>query len=170
MKIKTIYNSDTYELYTDEEIKNHIQEWQEIPAEEITQEMLWEERSYLADMDYQCEQDNLDLTINNQILCIADLGLWNGRKSGYKALTNNLNSILSAGISNDYYHIYYDGYNIRAKDSHHDGTNYYLFRELKTDTNYQILLDKLYSGTATNADINRYSRSLRPYVKEIYGW
>ena len=114
MKIKTIYNSDTYELYTDEEIKNHIQEWQERPAEEITQEMLWEERSYLADMDYQCEQDNLDLTINNQILCIADLGLWNGRTSGYKALSNNLNSILSASVG-DYFHIYYDGYKIEGR-------------------------------------------------------
>jgi hypothetical protein len=169
MKIKTIYNADTYEVYTDEEIKEQLQEWQEISAEEITQEMIWEERNYLADRDYQCEQDSLDLTINNQILCIADLGLWTGRKSGYKALSNNLNSILSASVG-DYYHLYYDGYNIRAKDSHHDGTNYYLFRELKTDTNYQILLDKLYSGTATQADINRYTKSLRPYVKEIYGW
>lgn len=168
MKIKTIYNSDTYEVYTDEEIKEQLQEWQEIPAEEVTQEMIWDERSFLADMDYQDSRDNLNIS-TNQILCIADLGLWNGRKSGYKTLTNNLNSILSAS-GGEYYHIYYDGYNIRARDCHHDGTNYYLFRELKTDTNYQILLDKLYSGTATNADINRYTKSLRPYIKKAYGW
>lgn len=168
MKIKTIYNSDTYEIYTDEEIKAMISEYQEISVDDISEEDIIEERNFLDEMNYQDELDNLNQE-TKKLVCIASLGLWNGKKQGYKILNNNLTNLLNVSIG-DYYHLYYDGYNIRAKDSHHDGTNYYLFRELKTDTNYNILLDKLYSGTATQADINRYTKSLRPYVKEIYGW
>lgn len=170
MKVHTIYNSDTYENYTDEDIiQNLLENNRELTKDDITEEDIYEERNFLAEMDYSDEKDNLYKLLPNNILCIANLGLWNGRKSGYKVLDNNLNSILNQACG-DYYHVYYDGYNIVAKDSHHDGTNYYTFRLIKDNVNIENLLTKLYNGKATNKDINNYTKSLRSEVKQIYGW
>ncbi len=103
------------------------------------------------------------------MLCIASLGLWYGTRTGYKILGYNLNDVLKQG-QGDYYHVYFDGYNVLADDCHHDGTNHYEFRLIKDNVNIDVLLDKLYNGTATRNDINNYTTSLRRYVSAIYGW
>ena len=169
---RTIYNSDTYDLYTDEDIKQMILDYREgfNDNETITDDEVYAERNFLAEQDFDAEYNyNLNKTLSNNILVIANLGLWNGRKTGYKMLGNNLNEILTVA-QGDYYKVYYDGYNIKAEDCHHDGTNYYTFRVIKDNVNIDNLLDKLYNGTATNNDINNYTKSLRDEVKQIYGW
>lgn len=168
--IKMVYDSDTYNNYSDDDIiQNLLENDSELTKDKITDMDIYSERCFLSELDFDSESDNLNESLNNNIICIADLGLWHGRKSGYKILDNNLNSILRQG-QGDYYSVFYDGFNLRAKDIHHDGTNYYTFRELKENTNYQILLDKLYQGTATKNDVNNYTSSLKKYVKRIYGW
>lgn len=170
MKIHTIYNSDTYENYTDDDIiKNILDNDIEKTREDITNEDIYNERNFYSELDYEDEFINLNKILPSNILMIASLGLWTGRYSGYKVINNNLNSILTQA-QGDYYKVYYDGYNVRAKDSHHDGTNYYTFRLIKDDVNIDNLLEKLYNGTATRNDINNYTKSLRPYVQDIYGW
>ena len=168
MKKHTIYNSDTYENYTDEDIINNFIE-NGIAEEDITEDDIYDERIELANMDFSDEVANLDKELDNNIILIASLGLWNGHKCGYKILDNNLNSIMYQA-QGDYYHVYYDGYNVVARDSHHDGTNYYTFRMLKDNVNVDKFLDKLYYGKATKNDINNYTKSLRNEVREIYGW
>jgi hypothetical protein len=165
----TIFNADTYDNYTDDDIKQHLIDDCDYPADEITDNDIIEERYFLTQMDFDAETTNLNKQLDNNILCIAGLGLWYGHRQGYKMLDNNLNSILYQA-QGDYYHLYYDGFNVVADDAHHDGTNHYLFRLVKDNVNIDNLLDKLYSGTATNADINRYTKSLRSEVKAIYGW
>ena len=170
MKKHTIYNSDSYGNYTDEDIiQNFLENNPELKKEDITDEDIYQERNFLSEIDFEDECLNLNKELKNDILCIANLGLWHGRCSGYKMLDNNLKSTLYQA-QGDYYHLYYDGYNLVAEDAHHDGTNYYTFRLVKDGVNINNLLDKLYSGTATNADINRYTKSLRSEVKAIYGW
>lgn len=118
---------------------------------------------------YYAEEDNLQKEIN-PILVIADLGLWNGRKQGYKIIqSGNIADILKN--HNDYFEVYSDGYNIKCTDCHHDGTNYYMYREIRNMDNIQNLLDKIYDGEEiTNSTLNRYTKSILSYVKEIYGW
>ena len=82
---------------------------------------------------------------------------------------NNLNEILTASIG-DLYEVYFDGHNIKAKDTHHDGTNYYEFRLIRNDRNIDILLEKIYNDDFSRQDINNYTRSLAPYIREVYGW
>lgn len=169
---RMIYNSDTYENYTDENIKQMILDYRndfDDDNDDITDDEIYEERYFIAEQDFNAEMCNLDKTLSNNILCIANLGLWYGRKTGYKMLGNNLNEILTVA-QGDYYKVFYDGYNVKAKDCHHDGTNYYTFRLIKDNVNIDNLLDKLYNGTATRNDINNYTNSLRNEVKSIYGW
>ena len=122
------------------------------------------------DMSFDDEQSNLYRILDGRILAIADMGLWNGRRSGYKILGNNLNEVLTCGIGCDEKEIYCDSYNVLARGYHHDGTNYVEFRELKENTNYDVLLEKLYNNEeVTREDVRKYTKSLRPYVKQVFG-
>jgi hypothetical protein len=118
-------------------------------------------------LDDECA--NLNKETEGRILAIADLGLWNGRRQGYKILTNNVNSIFTTG--DDYTEYYSDGYNIRGTGVHHDGTNFYEYRVIREDRNIQNLLDAIYNGEKiTRKKLNYYTKSLHPYVAKVYGW
>lgn len=116
------------------------------------------------------EKMNLNKNIDGRILVIGDLGLWHGRKQGYKIIdSRNLNSIL--GFQYDYFEIYGDGYNIRATEHHHDGTNYYEYRMIREDRNIDNLLEAIYNGEKiSRKKLNYYTKSLYKNVAEIYGW
>lgn len=108
---------------------------------------------------------NLNKEIDGRIICIADLGLWNGRRSAHRILGNNIREILRC--NHDYVEFYGDGYNIRATDTHHDGTNYYEFRVIREDRN----IENLFNGKEiTRKRLNYYTKSLYPYIANIYGW
>lgn len=134
MKLHTIYNSDIYESYSDDDVIQSILDCYPERDGNITENEIYQQRIELSQWDYETEHVNLNKILSNNIICIASLGLWNGRKSGYKILDNNLNSILNQAQGN-YYHVYYDGYNVKAKDAHHDGTNHYIFRLIKDGVN-----------------------------------
>lgn len=128
---------------------------------EINNEYLWDER------------DNLDIRLNEDIIAIADLGLWNGRRFGYKELnSNNISDCLY--IDCDFATWYIDRYNnLCCTASHHDGTNYITYRVWKeglSDTQKNNFLDKIYEGKATTKDITRYTKRIGDYINKVYGW
>lgn len=118
------------------------------------------------------ERQNLDIQLSNDIIIIADLGLWNGRKQGYKIIeSGNIKDILYSEA--DYVKWYSDGYNIRCNAHHHDGTNYYLYREFKdiSDTQKENFLEKIYNGEEISSSmLSRYTRSILPHINKVYGW
>lgn len=120
---------------------------------------------YLGD-----EQMNLDKVVEGRILVIADLGLWDGRKSAYKIVgSGNIKDILS--FTYDYAEFYGDGYNIRGTEVHHDGINRFLYRVIREDRNVNNLLDEIYNGKEiSKSKLNYYTKSLYPFVKAVYGW
>lgn len=122
------------------------------------------------DMWFEDEQSNLFRIIDGRILAIANIGKWYGRRTGYKILGNNLNEVLTCEIGCDEKEIYCDAYNVYATGYHHDGRNNVEFREIREDRNIENLTDKIYSGIpVTRKEINYYTKSLRPYVKQVYG-
>ncbi len=124
------------------------------------------------DMYLDDERMNLNKALDGRVLVIADLGLWDGRKQGYKILGKNLNNIFDINSSGfDYAEFYGDGYNIKGIEHHHDGTNYYEYRVIREDRDIDKLLDAIYNGEeVTRKKINYYTRSLYKDVAEIYGW
>ena len=119
------------------------------------------------------ERINLNIPTENEIVVIADLGLWNGRRMAYKLLKGNVSNCLYFSRDGEGGRWYCDAHNLLGEEHHHDGTNYYTYRERRSDISYDAwknFLNKLYEGTATKRDISRYTKSLLPYVKEVYGW
>ena len=163
LKTKTIWKSTfNIEDYNDFIVEEHPEAMND---EVLQRELIWNLKlMYLDDEKYY----NLNKPLKNKVIIIADLGFWNGRKTGYKVNGYNLNEIFDIG-SWDEAHWYYDRYNVHCKHPHHDNTNYYMFRELKDDKYEDILCQKINDGTLTSKDITRYTKSLVPYIKEIYG-
>ena len=134
-----------------------------------------EDQQYMVMLDYNAmylddERINLDIDVHNDILCIADLGLWDGRHTGYKELGSNVKDCLV--VNHDYATFYVDeDGDFCCDDVHHDGTNHLTFRVWKDNVrDKDILLDKLYFGEATQADIEEFTKPLGPVIGAVYGW
>lgn len=81
---------------------------------------------YLSD-----ERVNLNIQLSQPILVIADLGLWNGRRMGYKEIpSGNIRDCLSGGYDYTTWYVDKKG-DFRCDDIHHDGINHYLYRVYK---------------------------------------
>lgn len=118
------------------------------------------------------ERINLDITLPEEIICIADLGLWNGRRSGYKLLrSRNIGDCLFSSYEPTWFVDEYG--DLRCDDVHHDGTNHYLYRMWKpgiSEEQKENFLFKIYRGTVTSTDITRYTRKIGDYIAKVYGW
>ena len=119
------------------------------------------------------ERDNLNIALSRPILVIGDLGLWNGRRMGYKEIkSGNIRDCLYSDT--DYSTWYVDRLgDLRCDAIHHDGTNHYLYRTYKPGVSaeqIENLKDKLYFGTATRADITRITRRLGDDIAKVYGF
>ena len=111
------------------------------------------------------ERSNLDIQLSRPILVVGDLGLWHGRRMGYKEIpSGNIRDCLYNERDIDYSTWYVDkNGDFRCDAIHHDGTNHYLYRAYKdgvSDTQIESLKEKLYRGIATRADITRVTRRL----------
>ena len=119
------------------------------------------------------ERANLDRVLPHAIICIADLGLWYGRRIGYKLLESGNISDCLYDSDCDYCTWYVDHYNdLRFTGTHHDGKNRYLYRELR-DLSYKQMenfLEKLHTGRLTRRDIRRYTTSVGSHIQKVYGW
>lgn len=119
------------------------------------------------------ERANLDIQLAQPIIVIGDLGLWYGRRMGYKEIeSGNIRDCLYSDT--DYSTWYVDKLgDLRCEAIHHDGTNHYLYRVYKDgvrDSQIDLLKEKLYRGTATRADITRVTRRLGDDIAKVYGF
>ena len=129
---------------------------------------------YQINSDYlDDERVNLNITLSRPILVIADLGLWYGRRQGYKEIeSGNIRDGLYD--DNDYVTWFVDkNGDLRCDSIHHDGTNHYLYRTYKdgvSEEQIENLKWKLYHGQATRKDITRITRRLGDEIGKVYGW
>lgn len=137
------------------------------PSEQI--QMMYElNDEHLAD-----ERINLDIQLNRPILIVGDLGLWNGRRMGYKEiLSGNISDCLYSDTDYSTWFVDKKG-DMRCDAVHHDGTNHYLYRVYKdnaTDAQIDRLKQKIYDGVATPADIRKVTKRIGDEVAKVYGF
>ncbi len=117
------------------------------------------------------ERANLNIDVDGVIVCLASLGLWNGRHVGTKVIGCNVNKILYSSC--EYLTWYCDRYNVRCDGSHHDGSNMYLYRIAKNRDEATRLMNEIYDMTdygEAESYFMKHTKSLRPYVSNVYGW
>ena len=119
--------------------------------------------------DCLSELDNVDR--GNGVIAIANVGLWNGRRCGYKEYSK-LSAIMYTSC--DYEKVYVDAKgNLRKEESHHDGTNTVLYRYWKdgiTEEQKENFKDKCYNGSLTARDISRYTVRCGKELADTFGW
>lgn len=119
------------------------------------------------------ERCNLDIQLSRPILVVGDLGLWNGRRMGYKEIeSGNIRDCLYSDIDYATWFVDKNG-DFRCEAVHHDGTNHYLYRTYKdgvSEMQIDNLKEKLYRGTAIRADITRITRRLGDEIANVYGF
>lgn len=166
MSEHTIWSNESLDL---EDWRDDLQEDYPTESDDQLYERMWERNAdYLDD-----ERLNLNIQLSQPILVIADLGLWNGRRQGYKEIeSGNIRDCLYAHY--DYTTWYVDDKgDLRCRDIHHDGTNRYLYRVYRDDASEEDrdrLKEKLYEGRATRADVERVTRRLGDEIGKVYGW
>lgn len=148
---KEDYQSYQREVLDDEAYEVSEEEW----AEQVS--------NWLDD-----ERCNLNKEVDGIIIVFGDLGLWNGRKQGYQILGSNIADILKSQCDDAEW--YGDGYNIRGRMGHHDGTNYALYRIAKDRDDAERIAEKIYNREIDEQGFRRRTRSLYPYVAAVYGW
>ena len=129
---------------------------------------------YEINSDYlDDERMNLNVQLSQPILVVGDLGLWNGRRMGYKEIeSGNICDCLYGDMEYATWYVDQLG-DLRCEAIHHDGTNYYLYRVYKdgaTESQIEMLKEKLYRGIATRADITRVTRRLGDEIAKVYGF
>ena len=143
-------------------------EYPELSEDERQERMVEINSDYLDD-----ERMNLNIQLSRPILVIADLGLWNGRRMGYKEISSgNIRDCLYSDT--DYSTWYVDKLgDMRCDAIHHDGINHYLYRTYKdgvSEEQIDRLKEKIYGGVATRADITRVTQRLGDEIGKVYGW
>lgn len=104
---------------------------------------------------FQDEKTNLDIQLSRPILVVGDLGLWHGRRMGYKEIeSGNISDCLytERDIDNATWFVDKNG-DFRCEAIHHDGTNHYLYRAYKdgvSETQIDNLKEKIYRGINAN--------------------
>ena len=125
--------------------------------------------SYLEDII--CDTENV--FFDEGLLCIADLGLWHGRRAAYKQIGSSLADVFrDTAIDTCTFYVDKNG-DVRAENVHHDGANYYLYRAWRPGLSYwtrDSFLYKLMTGKATRRDINRYTVRIGDSFSELYGF
>lgn len=173
-KIKnTIYSDwNLFDLVDDKWFLEDVKENCEFNGEEFDEDKKWDYAYQELEIELEAEQANLDIDVGNTIITIADLGLWDGVHHAYKEeKSQNIADLLVRTC--EYCEWWCDAHDLRGKMSHHDGTNYILYRRRKdgiTDYQWDNFLYKLYTGTANKEHISKYTTSLLPYVAKVYGW
>ena len=167
-------SKDDYRIWSNadldyEEWKNWMEEEYPTLSEDERVAMMYEENGhYLED-----ERLNLDIQLSQPILVVADLGLWNGRRTGYKEIpSGNIRDCLYSDTDRTEWYVDKNG-DLRADAIHHDGTNHYLYRVFKrgvSDAQIENLQNKIYCRRATRTDITRVTQRLGDSIAAVYGF
>lgn len=148
-------------------------EWMEEEYPELTEDQRIEKMYEMNADNLEEERCNLDIPLAGTILAIADVGLWFGRRTGYKEITSRrISDCLYSERDTEWATWWVDGRgDLCAEFIHHDGTNYVTYREWKegvSETQKENLKVKLMQGEATRKDITRLTRKLGDRIAAVY--
>lgn len=116
-------------------------------------------------------KDRLNIELKSDIICIADVGNWYGRSSGYKIIGKNISDCLrlSSECKEEWYIDNYDDLRCTLVHSF-EGTSYYLYRVFKKNLSpkqIENFTNKILEGRFTQKDILTYTERIGSYIKNI---
>lgn len=173
---RIIYSTNSWDF---EEAKKDYKDFLEDNEYENINELLKDDNNiydYINEINrhnWDDIQGELNKEIDNEIIAIASLGLWNGKTTGYKLLeTGNLKEILFSFTNCDDIEFYTENRKVYGVGYHHDGRNYAEFRKIKnglSQNQYDKLLNSIYYDKDSSKYIKMYTTSIYKDIKNIIG-
>jgi len=119
----------------------------------------------LNDEYLEDEKVNLNIETDGDIVVIADLGLWYGRKTGWRFVGSNVNECLSFEKDCELAEWYVEGDDLKSWQSHHDGTHYLTYRELQINKDdFEIPLNN------SEEYIQKTTKAIGDRIRKVFGW
>ena len=120
------------------------------------------------------EEELSEISADEGMIVIADLGLWYGRRSGYKEVKGyTVDKAMTALYNYDDVEMYVEDGDLHMVGYHHDGCNSMIVREWRrglTDDQKEKFMNALYYGKATEKMIKWYTKGLGKKISAYYGW
>lgn len=118
------------------------------------------------EIEYGDVEFDLMIMTDRPIVVIADLDRWCGHKLASTEFSYSLIPLLTEG-NFDHNVLYLEGDDVYKTAAHHDGTNKYLYREMKPDCKYEDFIADLSDFDDWEA-IHKYTNPIGKYIKRIY--
>lgn len=151
--------SDTYDnIYSGaviDDLKELYPDYSLYELEELASDLYFNNRRLLMNTF-------ADTIFPTDVICIAKLGLWNGKYQAYRVYdAPTLDELFTSGRDIEEAEWYVDEHNDLCCDAyHHDGENRFLYRQIRSeigDKARENLYSKILSNTLTRKDINHYT-------------
>lgn len=176
-KERTIFNNyNLWEVYPDEDIKEQLMA-NGIDEEDITDDMMLEERDFFSNLDWEDEKERLEnffLSNGNKWMLFGEIGRWNGVFKAGTLFETFDDFFYKAAKDCNYIHFYDENGHLYLTCSHHDGTCHYEIKEV-TEKGIDYLErweddwnDKRTEEYVHTQIFNRYSRLPR-FAERVYG-
>lgn len=167
--IKKIWSN--FNVNTDEWKRDYMDLYETREDEDFPEDELWDFILDSLQLYLDDEKMNLDIETKGRIICVADIGRWDGRYKGYKLLGNNINECLEFMSDCEYAEWYVQDGEFKSTQAHHDGYNYVWYRELRSDIVDDYDLEIAMENCSSYEEfIYEYTTSLGGYVNKVYGW
>ena len=165
-------------------IYENEKDWEEAYREFLDMNDLEEGDKPISDFIADTLQDYFDdemmnlynIVEDNGIICIADLGLWHGRRSAcngedWYRLTDAIKAVACG--CNGYTKIYVEDGDLTIEIAHHDGTNVNVIRKWKpevTDEQKEDFRIALRERGEEAVDVDALTEPVGPDIAKVYGW
>lgn len=176
-KSRIIYdNYSLWENYPDEDMKEQLME-NGVEEEDITDNMIWQERYFLDEIDWDDTKATLkDFFLNkgNKWMLFGEVGRWNGTYKAGTLFDTFEDFFYEAAKDCDYIRFYDENGHLYLTCSHHDGTCHYEIKEV-TEKGIEYLDNWEYNWNDKRSKeyvhtqiFNRYSRLPR-FAERVWG-
>ena len=136
--------------------------------EERKEDILWDSKLY----DERTNLSYGDAELNGvAILEVGSIGRWDGKRHGLNVLEpNNIGELLTSDCEQWICYVDKKSGDFYKSEFHHDGANYYEYRELTCDKyEFEDMLDNAKPGEMDEL-VEKYSKPIGWRIANVYGW
>jgi hypothetical protein len=127
-----------------------------------------------ADMSFHDEKINLNIPIEGNVLIIRKVNRWNGTTVWCSIIKRDtIGMLLERCLDGNSFYVDADTGDFIGEAYHHDGTNYYRFREIPADALNDDIVDLTYKidfGDEYEEDLLRLTKTFGGRIAKVYGW
>jgi hypothetical protein len=125
-------------------------------------------------VSFDDEKLNLNIPIERDVLVIKTLNRWDGQTIWCSRISRaTIGDLLERFMDGNSFYVESDTGDMVGEAYHHDGTNYYRFREISADALHDDIADLVYKieeGEDYAEDLAKLTKSFGGRIAKVYGW